>query len=105
MTAFGPMAWWQSTDPDDALGHLPLMLSLNDRRRAHEQFDEHYVAGWNPFPGFAFDPETRALTYPGQPTRHPCGGTRLRKELILVYPGAWVVIVQPDGSWEAARLD
>jgi len=45
------------------------------------------------------------LTYPGDPPLKPVATSMLRDEMILVYPYAWVVIVQPSGDYEVSRCD
>jgi len=102
-----PMIWWASAEyPFDALGFLPTFLSAEDPRPAKEQFDERYVyGGFQPFAGFKFDPDGLTLKYPGDPELFPVAGTQLRDETILVYPHAWVAIVQKDDSVQVARMD
>jgi len=65
------------------LGLLPSFLNENDPRPAAEQFNDRYMfGGW-----------------------HPMAGFKMNDELILVYPGDWVAIVQPDKSFEVCRMD
>lgn len=101
------MIWWMlpGQDPDAAIGFLPEQVSLADPRPAAVQFAENGPSGWMPLKGFSFDPTTERLSYPGDPPMYPIAGSQLRDEKILVYPMAWVVIVQPDGAFEACRLD
>ena len=86
------------------LGFIPTFLSLADPRPAKEQFDTAYVGGWSPFPKFTLHPN-KTLTYPGDPPMKPLAETSFRDEKIYVYESAWVAIVQPDGSYEIARMD
>lgn len=95
---------WLCHTPDD-LGLLPTFLSLDDPRSAREQFDEKYVSGWSPFKGHTFDEKTGELRYPGDPPLRPVGGCRFRDERIFVYPYAWVLVLQKDGSFEVCRMD
>lgn len=102
------MPEWEMLHPDttvEHLGYLPGMLNLNDPRRAREQFDSafHYGGGWDPFPGFILHGGT--LIYPGDPPIAPLARCHLRDELILFYPHSWVLVMQPDKSWEVARMD
>lgn len=91
-------------DPDRSIvGYLPLFLSDDDPRPAWEQFNENYVSGWNRFDGFELDGTT--LRYDGDPPMKPLAMTSLREETIYVYRSSWVMILQPDGSFEVARLD
>jgi len=89
------------------LGCLPGFLSESDPRPAAEQLNENYGhgGGWHPLSGWRFDPVDLSIRYPGDPPYVPIAVANLRQEKILVYPGAWVLIVQPDGSFEVARMD
>ena len=88
----------------DELGFLPAFLNEEDPRPAGEQFNMNYVGGWDPFPGFTMT-EDGALQYPEDPPMVPIGCTTLRNETIFFYPYAFVAIKQPDGTFEAARMD
>lgn len=89
----------------DMLGYVPDFLSDSDPRPAREQFDENYqFGGWKPIVGFTLD-EARDLHYPGDPPLPPVAERKLRDERILMYPHALFVVIQPDGSFEVARLD
>lgn len=90
---------------EDHLGLLPSFLDPSDERPAGEQFNEHYCSGWNPFKGHTLDIKTMALSYPGNPDMRPLFMTLLHDEKIFVYPYAWVLIMQPDGTYEIARMD
>lgn len=92
---------------DDYLGYLPSFLSLEDERPAREQLDSHYAhgGGWRPFQGFVFNDKAMSIKYPGDPAYMPMAFTVLREEVIIVYPHAWVLILQKDGSHEIARMD
>lgn len=92
---------------DDFLGFIPLFLDEGDPRPAAEQFNEAYAhgGGWNSFTGFKMDPVTYGIKYPGDPVIMPVAQASFRDELILVYPYAWVAIVQPDDTYEIARMD
>lgn len=91
-------------DPED-WGFIPSFLDLDDPRPAVEQFNERYIAGWNKFEGFTFDPVNGTLSYPGDPPYHPISAMLFRKERIVLYPSAWVLIIQPDDTWQVARMD
>ena len=45
------------------------------------------------------------LHYPGDPDFEPLAAVWLRREVIMVYECSIVAIVQPDGSFEVARMD
>lgn len=98
---------WALLHPHADLGRIPSFLFCDDPRSAREQFDERYAfgGGWRPMPHWQYDKETRAIAYPGDPPLHPIAETTLRDELILLYPSAWVAIIQPDGAFEVARMD
>jgi hypothetical protein len=92
----------------DMCGMIPEFLSEYNERSAREQLDQAYRhgGGWRPMKGWNFEPESKAIKYPGDPEMYPVAMMELHeKEMIYVYPHAWVVIVQPDGSFEIARMD
>lgn len=92
--------------PDD-VGLIPGMLDADDPRPAVEQLDSGYPqgGGWRSFPGFTFDQDRLTLKYPGDPSMKPLAMMQLREELVLVYLHAWVLILQPDGTFETCRMD
>jgi len=104
------MMIWQvrpGTHPD-LLGEIPHFVNEADDRPAAEQFDDNYAhgGGWRPMEKWELDPDGCAITYPGgDPPLKPLAFATLRDELILVYPHAWVVIVQNDGTFEVSRMD
>ena len=53
--------------------------------------------------GFLLD--GNCLVYPGDPPLRPIGYTTLRDEVVVFYPYAFVMVKQPDGTFEAARMD
>jgi hypothetical protein len=97
----------------DMLGFIPSFLREDDPRPAAEQIDDRYAhgGGWRNFNDdkWSFDPSTMSLTYDAQSEDAelyiPLAEARLRDERILYYDLSWVAIVQPDGSYEVARLD
>jgi hypothetical protein len=97
-------------DPDvteDQIGMIPFWVDPADKRPAKEQLHEHYAhgGGWDPQPGFTLNQKTGALKYPGDPPLLPLAALRLRDELIAIYPYGYVCIMQPDGKFEACRMD
>lgn len=86
-------------------GFIPAFLNKDDPRPAKEQFNEHYVGGWNSFKGFTFDEKKGTLKYTGDPLMHVIGALTFRDEVILLFPSAWVLILQMDGTWDVARMD
>lgn len=91
--------------PWDALGLIPSFLSPDDERPAAEQIASNYCGGWDSFKGFTFNPDTWALSYPGDPDLLPLFTATLRGEAIIVYQSGFTAILQPDGSFDVARLD
>ena len=91
----------------DNVGLLATMIDEANTNKAAKQFDDNYQhgGGWRNFTGFKLDTETMELTYPGDPPMLPVAMTTLRDETIYVYPYAWVVILQPDQSFEVSRMD
>jgi hypothetical protein len=89
----------------EMLGYIPQFLSENDPRPAREQLDDNYRqgGGWEPLSGFKITEE--GLKYPGDPPMALLAETKLRDEVIRFYDCSWVVIIQPDGSFEASRMD
>ena len=89
----------------DSLGYIPRFLVSDDPRPARVQFDQSYLGGWYKMEGFTLNPKTMSLKYPGDPPLLPLAVAELGYEKIYVYPHAWVLILQPDGSFEVSRLD
>jgi len=89
----------------DMLGYIPLFLSENNPLPAKEQFNHAYShgGGWTKFEGHVLS--DLGLKYPGDPMRRLIAEAQLRDETIRVYEGAWVAIIQKDGTYEIARLD
>jgi hypothetical protein len=88
----------------EVLGFLPSFFDEDDPRPAREQIDANYQSGWEPFSGLTMLPNG-CLSYPGDPPLHPLAETKLRDEIIRFYEAEWLAIIQPDGSWEVARVD
>jgi hypothetical protein len=92
----------------ETLGLIPGFLDEDDPRPAREQFNERYAqgGGWQPFVGFSLDPRDHTLSYADDPVLHPLAVCLLHeRERIVFYDHAWVLILQPDGSYEIARID
>jgi hypothetical protein len=89
----------------EMLGYIPSFFSENDPRPAREQIDENYKhgGGWRPFKGFKM--LDNGIKYPGDPLIPLCFEMKLRDETIRYYDGAWLAIIQPDGSFEICRID
>jgi len=88
----------------EMLGLIPFFLDDQDPRPAREQFDSAYIGGWHPFEGFTMLPDGN-LSYPEDPPTQLLAETKLRNETIRFYHHSWVSIIQPDGTFEIARMD
>jgi hypothetical protein len=97
---------WTKTHPSIDLGFLPGFLSEDDPRPAVEQIDAAYQhgGGWQPFHGFRVV-DGCCLQYPSDPVLKPLAWTQLRDERVMVYRHHWVMVMQPDRSYEIARVD
>lgn len=102
---------WEPMD-FEVIGYLGLMLDDADEDSAAKQFDKHYQhgGGWRPFEGFKMA-EDGSIQY-GDPSKPdadppyvPIARAQLRDEKIIMYHHGWVAIVQPDGTYEIARMD
>jgi hypothetical protein len=93
--------------PRVELGYLPTFFDYNDPRPAKEQIDSAYQhgGGWRPQPGWAFDPETMLMQYPGDPAFKPLAVAKLRDEMLVVYEHEYLAIIQKDHSFEMALVN
>ena len=89
------------------LGIIPTFLSLDDPRPAKEQIHSNYShgGGWHPMKDWILDPDDFSLQYPGDEKLLPLACAKLRNETLYFYRHAWFCIVQPDNSYEVARID
>ena len=104
-----PGSIWELKHPDvtaEHLGMIPQFLDKDDPRPAREQFDANYRhgGGWCPFAGHKILSNGK-LKYPEDPPLELLAETQLRDEVIRFYECSWVAIIQPDGSYEIARMD
>ena len=90
----------------DHVGLIPSFLDEDDDRPAAAQFNERYAfgGGWHPQDGFKLHKDA-SLKYPGDPPMKPLAMMKLRNEIIMIYPYGYVMILQPDGTFEASRMD
>lgn len=90
----------------DMLGYIPLFIMDEDPRPAREQFQANYAhhGGWRPIKGFTKN-DRDFIQYLGDPALPALAERKLRDERIVFYPGALVAVIQPDGSYEVAKLD
>ena len=93
-------------DAAELLGYLPFILRDDDPRLAKEQIEDRYShgGGWNKFDGFTMA-GNGDLLYPGDPPTKMLAETTLHGETIRFYEHDWLVIMQPNGEWEEARVD
>lgn len=94
---------------EDAVGSLPYYWDAKDSRPALVQHNSKPSPG-GPFAsmkGFTYDPTNEALQYPDDPALLPLAYAvlPLTNERIVVYPHAWVAIVQDDGTIRVDRRD
>jgi hypothetical protein len=104
------MTKWELLHPQatyDMLGFLPKFMSEFNPEPAKTQLDNCYRhgGGWKPFMGFRLSKDRLSLVYPGDPPMRAVGKTKLHEEEIILFEASWVAIVQPDGSYEVARMD
>jgi hypothetical protein len=90
----------------DVVGFIPMWLDVSDLRPAAKQLNDHYAhgGGWRPFKGFELVREN-CLKYPGDPMHRPLARIKFRDEEIFIYESGWVMIKQPDGTFEVCRMD
>jgi hypothetical protein len=90
-------------------GHIPGFLQESDPRPARDQFNRYNRGGgnraWLRIMGAAFDNATLTLTLPGERPMAAISALRFRSELLYLFDGNWVCIVQPSGSYEVAKMD
>lgn len=88
------------------LGFIPSWLNPDDPRPVREQLDRFYRhgGGWHHFPGFKLLPN-KNIRYYGDPDTQLLASTKVRDEEVRLYEHSWVMILQPDGSFEINRMD
>lgn len=99
---------WIAKNSDVDLGWLPMIFMDSDDRRAQEQADDRYKhgGGWVPMEGWIIDYDNAAqLEYPGDLPIKPIAFTRLKDQLVFLYPYSIVAIIERDKSFEVARMD
>ena len=102
---------WVSFDPEfrpEDLGFLWEILLPDDTRKVKEQLDDRYAhgGGYEAFKGFKLDRMTMSLKYPGDPLLKPTAMTEIGDEKLFFYQeGSWLLILQPDDSFEVTRVD
>lgn len=104
------LTWvWFHAKGRAAAGYIPSFLDVDRSAKARDQLDYAYQhgGGWRPFPGFQLieDSDVPRIQYPDDPPYSPLAFTKLRDEVIIIYPHSWVMIMQPDRSFEMCRMD
>lgn len=89
------------------LGYIPSWLNEDAEGTAMEQLDRGYAwGGWQSFgKGVVKLNPDNSFIYPGDPPQHPFAEIEFRDERIYMYQGSWVLVKQPDGSFDMARMD
>jgi hypothetical protein len=112
--------FWTPLNPKvtpEHLGYIPSFLDEEDERPAREQLDANYRhgGGWRPQQGWQLK-RTQGLVpitirYPGggeEPDTElkPLAFTTLHsREVIVMFPLGYVLIMQHNGQFEVARMD
>ena len=95
----------------EAAGLLPDFFGEADPRPAREQLNENYArgGGWHPMEGWQLEHVANLglarACYPGNPPYREVSRAKLRTELLILFQGAWLAIIQPDGSFEMGHCD
>jgi hypothetical protein len=102
---------WIALDPKlraEDLGFLPAILTPTDPRPIKDQLADRYAhgGGYHPFRGFKLERMTMQLRYPGDPPLKPSAFAEFGDERVFFYSeGAWLLILQPDDTYEVTRVD
>jgi hypothetical protein len=101
---------WELIHPNmtyEHLGFLPVIFSEDDPSPAREQVNKKYAygGGWNPQSRWTVDAKTLTARYPGDEPLQPIAKRKLHDETVVLYEGSYVAVIQPDGSFEVARMD
>lgn len=89
---------------DHIAGFIPDFVSEHDPRPAAVQIAENYIGGWRPLKGCTLRPDN-AFSFPGDPLYRPIAIAQCRHETLVLYPGSFLAIIQPDRSFEISRVD
>lgn len=94
-------------DPN-MLGFIPIWLDPANLEPACVQLDKNYKhgGGYTPFEGFTLRDDL-SIVYPGDPPHLPLWLCQFREEeWIIMYPHAWVMILNPKTKeFVIARMD
>ena len=84
------------------------LIYAREGEKAAKIFDRNYMfGGWKPIVNerTTLDKETGVYKYPGDPAQRPLFKIEFNGEVIFGYRSEMWAIVQPDGSFEIARMD
>jgi hypothetical protein len=100
---------WATFDPGftiEHLGFLPDILWPDDPRSVKDQLNDRYAhgGGYRSSSGFKLCKDM-ALKWPGDPLQRPLAAVLINQELVVFYPHAFLLVMQPDGSFEVTRVD
>ena len=92
------------------IGIIPMFFDSQDPRPAREQLHTAYQhgGGVQPIQGFTYvegDLGMARLEFAGDPPMQELSRATLHEELIIVFEGAWLAIVQPDKTYIVTRVD
>jgi hypothetical protein len=98
------------------LGLLPAIFHDTDPRPCAEQVNARYShgGGWNPMRSWVATPKTRLylaepevvrIEYPGDPAFRVICSWRINAERVFLFDCSWIMVVQPSGDYEVARMD
>lgn len=113
-TLYDPNNEFGRTDRElmDMAGYLPGMVASWPSHMSWRDWANMAYAhggGWDPSDlmggKWQYDPATRTLTYPGDPSMDPILVFQLHGQEIILYPHAWVAHVAADGTVEVDRMD
>ena len=101
---------WVQLDPNfdmRGLGFLPGFLRPRDGRTVKEQLEARYAhgGGWRPIQGFTMRRD-RTLDFPDDEPFEPSAMTVIGDETVIFYAYCELIsVIQPDGSFEVARVN
>lgn len=90
------------------LGYLPEWVTANPEVSIVDEIHNNYAhgGGWHDFEGFTVDPDTGAMSYPGDPVQMPIALFRSDTEVMWLYSGSWVTVYDDySETFRTARID
>ena len=89
----------------DMWGLIPSFLNEASDAPTIKQLDAGQPGGWRKFDGFTFDAKHEILSYPGDPPMKAMSKILFNNDIIMLFPHAWVLVLNADNRWEVARMD